>query len=692
MSRRGAPENDSIVLGTPSPSRLPDDPDLTGTLDLSRLFTAEFSNSGSFDLRQIKFAAFGKLLQAMSVPTLLISGSYVIDFANDAFLALSSIPFDPTGKEVSVLFPRRKECDEMLAVLEEVFRERVPQTLERRLLVHNADMWGRMHLRTIRLGGERMILAQIENITAQKELDTTRKYKKLVKIFPLGIAEFATNWPLSCTLPAGQLLDSIVHARVVDGNSEFARLYRCGTIGELIGESLSNLFPVTDNRMAFYRKWIEGGFQSSSFETTEVGPAQGTKHFENTVIGNIAGEALHGFWWMVKDVSDRKRMDDELLKTQKLESLGTLAGGIAHDFNNLLTGILGNISVVQDQKDLSDKSQSRLQDAAKAANRAQELTRQLSTFSKGGAPIKTTASISQLLKECTGFLLRGTNVRGRFSIPDELWHVDMDAGQISQVLDNLIINACQAMPNGGPVLVRASNVVVRKKHHLPLPEGRYVRVSIADQGSGIPREHLRKIFDPYFTTKEKGSGLGLATSYSIIKRHGGLITVRSKVGVGTTFYFFLPASACQSAPSHENTSGDCGDKGRILVMDDEELIRTLAKELLTLHGYEVDLARDGAEALKLYRRSMAAGNRYDLVVMDLTIPGGMGGKQAMGEMIRLDPNVKSIVSSGYSNDPVMSDYKRHGFKAVLPKPYDGRQMCDLVEKLLTGVRGSYPKD
>ncbi len=686
MSRRGAPENESIVLGTSTLSRLEDDPDITGTLDLSRLFAAEFSNSGSFDLSQMKFAAFGKLLQAMSVPTLLVSSSYIIDFANDSFLALTRPPFDPIGKEISELFPGGKECDETLAALEQVFSKRVPQTLEGRLLVHDGDMWGRIHLRTIRLGGERMVLAQIENITAQKELDTTRKYRKLVKLFPLGIAEFATNWPLSCALPADQLLDSIVHARVVDGNNEFARLYRCGTIGELIGASLSNLFPITENRMAFYRRWIQSGFQSGSFETTEIGPTQGTKHFENTVIGNVAGDALHGFWWMVKDVSDRKRMDDELLKTHKLESLGTLAGGIAHDFNNLLTGILGNISVVQDQKELSEKSQSRLQDAAKAANRAQDLTRQLSTFSKGGAPIKTTASISQLLTDCTGFMLRGTNVRGRFSIPAGLWHVDMDAGQISQVIDNLIINACQAMPNGGPVLVRASNVVVRKKHHLPLHEGRYVRVSIADQGSGIPKEHLRKIFDPYFTTKDKGSGLGLATSYSIIKRHGGLITVRSKVGVGTTFYFFLPASSNQSAQSHETAPGDKRDKGRILVMDDEELIRTLAKELLALHGYEVDTARDGSEALKLYRRAMGAGKPYDLVVMDLTIPGGMGGKQAIAEMIQLDPNVKAIVSSGYSNDPVMSDYESHGFKAVLPKPYDGRQMCELVEELLTGVR------
>jgi len=310
----------------------------------------------------------------------------------------------------------------------------------------------------------------------------------------------------------------------------------------------------------------------------------------------------------------------------------------------------------------------------------------LSTFSKGGTPIKATASISQLLKDCTSFILRGTTARGRLSIPDDLWPVDMDAGQISQVIDNLIINACQAMPNGGPVLVRASNAIVREKHHLPIQEGRYVRVSIADQGVGIPKEHVRRIFDPYFTTKVKGSGLGLATSYSIIKRHGGLITVRSKVGVGTTFYFFLPASSDQPARCQEATACERSNKGRILVMDDEDLIRTLAKELLTAHGYEVDVARDGSEALELYRKAMQAGYPFDLVVMDLTIPGGMGGKQTIEKMIQLDPNVTSIVSSGYSNDPIMSDCTSYGFKAVLPKPYDGRQMCELVDGLLNGAR------
>ncbi len=686
MKKRESPEVDSTEVGTATLNRLEDDDDMTETIDLNHLFSTELTSSGSFDLRRVKFASFGKLLQAMSVPTLLISSSYVIDFVNDSFLAMSRLPSDPVGKEIFELFPEKKQTEEALAVLEEVFKERMPLTLERRLFIHDTEVWGRIHLRTIRLAGEQMVLAQIENITAQKELHTTRKYRKLVKIFPLGIAEFATRWPLSCSLPVEQLLDAIVHARVVDGNNEFARLYRCGSIRELMGVHLSKLFPITENRMVFYEDWIQNAFRAGSFETTEIGPAQGVKYFENTVIGNVVDDALHGFWWMVKDVSDRKRMEDELLKTHKLDSLGTLAGGIAHDFNNLLTGILGNLSMVQDQKELSHKSQSRLQDAAKAANRAQDLTRQLSTFSKGGTPIKTTASISQLLKDCTGFVLRGTNARGRFSIPEHLWHVDMDAGQISQVVDNLIINACQAMPNGGPVLVRASNIVVREKHHLPLQEGRYVRVSIADQGIGIPKEHLRKIFDPYFTTKDGGSGLGLATSYSIIKRHGGLITVRSKVGVGTTFYFFLPASSHQPASCEDTSAEETSGKGRILVMDDEELIRTLAKELLTAHGYEVDVARDGSEALEMYQKAMESGYRYGLVVMDLTIPGDMGGKQTIEKMIQLDPDVTSIVSSGYSNDPIMSNYASYGFKAVLPKPYDGRQMCELVEGLLGGHR------
>lgn len=684
MNEKEAPELGSITAETPTPNLLEDSCDSTETIDINRLYTSDVTTSGSFDLRRVKFATFGRLLQAMSVPTLLVSDSYKIDFVNDAFLAISKHAYDPVGSKFSVLFPNERHGEEALALVEEVFSQRMPQVLEERLRIHETEVWGRVHLRTIRLGKERMVLAQIENLTAQKELHTIRKYRKLVNIFPLGIAEFSTRWPLSCDLPPEHLLDAILHARVADGNSEFARLYRCGAISDLIGTPLGRLFPINDSRTAFYQKWIQDSFAVSSFETAEISPTEGTRYLENTVIGNVSAHTLHGFWWMIKDISERKRMEDELLKTHKLDSLGTLAGGIAHDFNNLLTGIMANISLVKTQGELGERSLARLKDAAKAAHRAQDLTRQLSTFSKGGAPIKTTASIAPLLKDCAGFVLRGTSVRGRFSIPDNLWSVDMDTGQISQVIDNLIINASQAMPNGGPVLVRAANIVVRPEHNLPLKEGKYVRVSVADQGTGIPKDHLRKIFDPYFTTKERGSGLGLATSYSIIKRHGGLITVRSKIGVGTTFYFFLPASSRGPSVQEEPALPSGIGKGRILVMDDEELIRKLARDLLTDLGYEVGLAREGTEAIAAYKKAMLDNRPYDLVIMDLTIPDGLGGKQTISQLLEIDPNAKTIVSSGYSNDPIMSDYASHGFKAVLPKPYDGKQMSELVKRVIGG--------
>ena len=682
MNEKEAPELSPTTAETAAPNLLEGSCDSTETIDINRLYTADVTTSGSFDLRSVKFATFGKLLQALSIPTLLLSTSYEIDFANDAFVSMSKQPFHPLGTKFSTLFARKGYGEEALAALEKVFSERVPQVLEERVRVNDTEVWGRIHLRTIRLGGERMVLAQIENLTAQKELYTIRKYKKLVKIFPLGIAEFSTRWPLSSVLPLEQLLDGILHARLTDGNSEFARLYRCGSIGDLVGTPLGRLFPTTDNRTVFYEKWIRDGFAVSSFETAEISPTEGTRYLENTVIGNVSAQTLHGFWWMIKDISERKRMEDELLKTVKLDSLGTLAGGIAHDFNNLLTGILGNISLVETDREISDRSHSRLQDAAKAASRAQDLTRQLATFSKGGAPIKKTSSIAPLLKDCASFVLRGTNVRGRLSIPENLWPVDMDIGQIGQVIDNLIINASQAMPNGGPVLIRAANIDVREEHHLPLKDGKFVRVSIADQGTGIPKKHLRKIFDPYFTTKERGSGLGLATSYSIIKRHGGLITVRSKVGVGSTFYFFLPASSPQPSVYEPPIAGSGTQKGRILVMDDEDLIRKLAKDLLSDLGYEVALAAEGSEALAAYTNAMEEDRPYDLVIMDLTIPGGLGGKQTISRLLEIDPEAKVIVSSGYSNDPIMSDYERYGFKAVLPKPYNGSQLNELVERVI----------
>ncbi len=319
--------------------------------------------------------------------------------------------------------------------------------------------------------------------------------------------------------------------------------------------------------------------------------------------------------------------------------------------------------------------------------RAQDLTRQLLTFSKGGDPVKASASIKDLLKECAAFALRGSNVRCELLLREELWPVEVDQGQISQVAHNLFINAIQAMPRGGVVLVRAQNAEIQEERWPPLKAGKYVKVTIADQGVGIAKDHLQRVFDPYFTTKDQGSGLGLATCYSIVTKHGGFITLKSKPGVGTAVHFYLPASQA-TVVTTEARKFECASIGkRILVMDDDEVIRNLAAEFLTLGGCEVTVAKDGEEAVMLYGQAMRQGNKFDLVILDLIIPGGMGGKEALTRMLILDPNVRAIASSGYSHDPIMSDFRGHGFVAVLPKPYDGNRILQVVtQSIMTPVQ------
>ncbi|MBE9529602.1 MAG: response regulator [Proteobacteria bacterium] len=384
-----------------------------------------------------------------------------------------------------------------------------------------------------------------------------------------------------------------------------------------------------------------------------------------------------------KENAERKSLEAEVLKTQKLESLGVLAGGIAHDFNNLLTGIIGNLSLMEQAVDKDGDFHERLTATEKAAMQASELTKQLLTFSKGGEPIKETIPIGVLIQESTCFALRGSNVNPKFTIPDDLWLVDADKGQVPQVINNLAINADQAMPDGGTLMVSAENHNVTKENRLSLKNGRYVKISVKDQGVGIPRKLLNKIFDPYFTTKQKGSGLGLASAYSVVKKHGGCIDVNSELGVGTTFRIYLPASERRTV---ERKTAEkevaASDGGRILVMDDEEIVRDVAGAMLSNLGYEVVTAKDGSEAINLYKESSEAGKPFKLVIMDLTIPGGMGGTEAVTGVLEFDPSAKVIVSSGYSNDPVMADFKKYGFCGVILKPYNANALGVTVHKVL----------
>ncbi len=384
-----------------------------------------------------------------------------------------------------------------------------------------------------------------------------------------------------------------------------------------------------------------------------------------------------------RDVTEEKHMLREAAKAEKLESVGLLAGGIAHDFNNILAAIMGNISLAKMHVKPHDSAFMRIAEAEKGISRAKDLTQQLLTFARGGAPVRKPASMNQLLVEWCRFALRGSQTSCEFRIQEDLWDADVDEGQVSQVIHNLVVNADQAMPDGGRIYISAKNFVSNGGGPA-IVSGKYILISIEDEGVGVQAEHLQKIFDPYFTTKEAGSGLGLATSHAIVKKHGGHITVRSQVKKGTTFDVFLPAAGPGIPAKTEAPIVTRLGQGRVLLMDDEQMVRDIAQEMLTILGYRVSLTEDGSEAIDLYRQAKQSGEPFDVVIMDLTVPGRLGGKEALMLLREFDPDIKAIVSSGYSNDPIMGNFEKYGFCGVLSKPYNTKEMSEVLFEVMNG--------
>ena len=450
-----------------------------------------------------------------------------------------------------------------------------------------------------------------------------------------------------------------------------------------------NAYPDPLYKQIVVNDWYSG-YKNSQTRREMFGPKEYKVHCGDGTIRDIEFHVVpvgDRSFIIMNDMTRHRKAEEELLKTKKIESLGILAGGLAHDFNNLLTAIIGNLNLAKIDITEEHKSYSFLDSIEKAAWRARDLTQQLLTFSRGGAPIKKVTSVKQLLVDSASFVLAGTVIKPEYNIADDLWDADIDESQISQVIHNLVINAKESMPDGGVIKISAENFKCEGDECL-IFAGDYIRIRIEDSGSGITSSIITNIFDPFFTTKSAATGLGLSVSYSIIKKHGGDIKVSSVESAGTVFEILLPASVEKSHPCMNQEIKQQSINGRILVMDDEELILDITKKMLNKMGYAAEVSKSGEETIALYKSAKDKGLPYDCVIMDLTIPGGMGGKETLRILKEYDPGITAIVSSGYSNDPVMSEYKEYGFAGVSEKPYSFEDLRKEIEMVVSNSRNT----
>ena len=486
-----------------------------------------------------------------------------------------------------------------------------------------------------------------------------------------------------------QLFDSsgdglaIIHNKAfLAVNAKMADLYGA-TVSELLALPVQDVFPRIDVSAE------EISMEPRADQRTDLISSSGDAIRVSMEIFPFSYQSKPGVLVRIRTVGQDPTLADEIQKVKKLESIAALSGGIAHDYNNLLTVIIGNISLIQSYIDESDILHKMLNEAFDASIMAKSLTQKLITFSKGGDPMKETADLAPLVKSAVEFSLSGSNIKAEFEMAEDLLLVEIDPSQIGQAIYNIVINARDSMPEGGTLVVKAMNIDVPDTTDLR-QKGKYVSVSITDQGTGISAQNLEKVFDPYFSTKERGSqkgmGLDLSICHSIIEKHSGWIDITSEKNIGTTVSVSLPASEKKTPaepPAREAAEETLiFGKGRILVMDDEEMIIKLANLILNRLGYDAAFATHGQEALDLYKAAQADRAPFDAVILDLTIRGGMGGKETIEKLIEFDPEVKCIVSSGYSESPVLTNYTEYGFKGKVVKPYSLFELSDTLHKVI----------
>jgi signal transduction histidine kinase/ActR/RegA family two-component response regulator len=499
----------------------------------------------------------------------------------------------------------------------------------------------------------------------------------------LGAASLLAPRPeafLAFLLPAGLVPAVRLFVQGDETHLAMGLLATAFTIATLI--TTGRIYRTVDSslRLQIENRNLVSDLQTANQETEALNQALELRVQERTAELHETAEQLRA------EIAQREHAEEELLRARKLESLGVLAGGIAHDFNNFLTVVQGNIGLVKSHLNPGEPAQQYLDQAANACKRAAFLSSQLLTFAKGGTPVRRLVSIAELVTDAVELAASGSSIKVAVDVAADLWWALVDPGQIGQVLHNILLNARQAMPSGGTVEVRGENIVSLDSTDSAGPR---VRLSIRDYGCGISAEVLPRIFDPYFTTKPDGNGLGLATAYAIVAKHGGHIGVESKLGAGTVFTVDLPASRETSPPPPAHVARVETGTERLLLMDDEEALRILFKAVLTHLGYEVETASDGDEAIALYARAKASERGFAAVVLDLTVIGGMGGMETAARLKQLDPSSKLIVSSGYSDAPIMSDFAEYGFDAVILKPWTVIDISEVLRKVL--VVGPLPK-
>jgi PAS domain S-box-containing protein len=649
----------------------------TQTIDLDQAFDSRLSESGSFLLGRLNMAEFAKLFQAIPVPVFLVDQAGSIVFLTDSCCKISGDYQAFKGRPFTDMFLQPSARKGIQITMAEVFHTRRSRTVNAVMAADSRAMWGRVHLRPLRMGNARYLLILIEDLTIERaQLILTRRHQQSLQ------NEIAQRKKAEEAIRQSELKYRILFDNAPIGmasvDQEGTILFVNAKASEILGYSVGDLpgqafasFVHDEDRHVLSEAKQEALSTTSSadgYVCRMTSKDSATRWVEIKSV-DIDWNGVPATLKFMQDVTNKRKLEEEFAKIQKLESMGLLAGGIAHDFNNILTAILGNISLGKTTLKALEETVSRLSAAEHACERAQGLTQQLLTFAKGGAPVKRPSALRNVIEESSRFALQGSNVSCDVNSPDDLWPAEIDAAQIGQVMQNLVINAAQAMPEGGTVRVRAENVQLPEPDDLPLGPGEYVQITVQDQGDGIADEVLPHIFDPFFTTKSHGSGLGLATAYSIVRNHGGVITVDTNKGAGSLFYVYLPATRktpeCFSRRDDTPTPG----RGRILIMDDEDAVRDVLTTGLAKLGYQVQAARHGDEALELHSSALRSANPFDAVVLDLTVPGGMGGKEAALRIRSQDSEVRLIVSSGYSNDPVMANYREFGIDSVVPKPY-----------------------